>query len=447
MTSQPSNAVVVRVQYNPRPYMRPFHEDKRRFGVLVCHRRAGKTVAAINHLIRHILTCPLPQPRGAYIGPTFSQAKDIAWSYIKQFTAAIPGVKYQESELRVDFPNGGRIRLYGSENVDRLRGLYFDMAIIDEYASMKSDIWEHVVRPGLSDRKGKAFFLGTPKGKDQFYDIWRHALKHSDEWFTLMLKASQTGILPRSELEDNLALMDKHTYLREFECSFEVPGDNQFISRLEVDAALARSSHGLGPMLLGVDVARFGDDRTVIIARNGDIIEYIGVWQNLNVMRVAVQVSECIERFKPQMVFVDGVGVGGGVVDRLGSLGFSRVMDVNSGRGALDRGRYANLRAEMWVRMRLWLRERAALDRLTEYKKELADDLTSLTYDFDKRDRLVLESKDDLRSRGLPSPDLADALALTFAHRLAPPEIADVSARALQQAPMDNPLKDFMHAS
>lgn len=441
-----TDAMTVRVNYSPRLYMRGFHEDTRRFGVLVCHRRAGKTVAAINHLIRHILLCPLPQPRGAYIGPTFSQAKDIAWSYIKQFTASIPGVKYQESELRVDFPNGGRIRLYGSENVDRLRGLYFDMAIIDEYASMKSDIWEHVVRPGLSDRKGKAFFLGTPKGKDQFFDIWRYAQKNSHEWFTLMLKASQTGILPRSELEDNLALMDKHTYLREFECSFEVPGDNQFISRLEVDAALSRSSHGFGPMLLGVDVARFGDDRTVIIARNGDVIPYIGVWQNLNLMRTALQVSECIERFKPQMTFVDGIGVGAGVVDRLNSLGFSRIMDVNSGRGALDRGRFANLRAEMWVRMRLWLRERAGLKEMSEYTKELADDLTSLTYDFDKRDRLTLESKDDLRSRGLPSPDLADALALTFAHRLAPPEVMDISHRALNQAPMDNPLQDFMHA-
>ncbi len=435
----------VKISYTPRHFMRPFHETTKRFGVLVCHRRAGKTVAAINHLIRHTMTCPRPQPRGAYIAPTFSQAKDIAWSYLKQFTVGIPGVKFQESELRCDLPGGGRIRLYGSENVDRLRGLYFDMAVIDEYASMKPDIWEHVVRPGLSDRQGSCFFLGTPKGKDSFYDIWRHALKNKDEWFSLMLKASQTGILPKAELEDNLILMDKSTYLREFECSFEVAGDQQFISKLEVDTAFNREAHGFGPIVLGVDVARFGSDRSVIVVRNGDVIEYLGVWQNINLMRTAVQVAETIERFKPQMTFVDGVGVGGGVVDRLGSLGFSKIMDVNSGRAAFDRGRYSNLRAEMWGRMRVWLRERAALKGLSDFNRELADDLTSLNYDFDNRDRLKLESKDDLKARGLPSPDLADALALTFAHRMAPPDVVNLSRRTLNQAPMSDPLQEFTY--
>jgi hypothetical protein len=438
-----SSEVRVAVGYNPRSYMRPFHESGMRFGVLVCHRRAGKTVAAINHLVRHILRCPLPAPRGAYIAPTFAQAKDIAWSYLKTYTATIPGVKYHESELKVTFPNGGTIRLYGSENPDRLRGLYFDCVIIDEFASMQPDIWEHVVRPGLSDRKGSCYFLGTPKGKDQFYDIWRHALKNPGEWFALMLKASQTGILSIAELKDNLALMDKNTYMREFECSFEVAGDQQFISKLEVDAAFERSSHGTGPILIGVDVARFGTDRTVILVRNGDVIEYVGVWQNLNTMRTAIQVTEIFDRYKPQMVFVDGVGIGAAVVDRLNALGYSRLMDVNSGRAAMDRGRFMNLRAEMWSRMRTWIRERAALSSVKDHYKELSDDLTALNYDFDNRDRLKLESKDDLKARGLPSPDLADALALTFAHRMAPPDVIDMSYRALSAVDMVDPLAEF----
>lgn len=450
-SASPSRNIVgglkVKLSYSPRAYMRPLHNMNKRFAVLVCHRRAGKTLGAINHMVRHILLCEKPQARGAYIAPTFAQAKDIAWTYLKQFTQEIPGMKYQESELRADFPNGGRIRLYGAENPDRLRGLYFDIAVIDEYASMKPDIWEHVVRPGLSDRQGSAIFLGTPKGKDAFYDIWRHALKNPDEWFSLMLKASQTGILPKSELEANLALMDKNTYMREFECSFEVSGTNQFISILEVQAAMQRSAHGLGPLLVGVDPARFGDDRTVIVVRNGDIIQHISVYKNLNVMRVAAQTAEIIEQFKPQMAFVDGIGIGAGVVDRLGQLGFSRIMDVNSGRAAVDRNRYANLRAEMWGRMRVWLRERAGLANLSEYPKELQDDLTSLNYDFDNRDRMKLESKDDLRARGLPSPDLADALALTFAHRIAPPDIAGLPHYRLQQAPMIDPLSEFTHGA
>lgn len=435
--------LVVRIPYNMRKYMKQFHEDKRRFGVLVCHRRAGKTLAAINQMIKHVMRCDKPQPRGAYIAPTFAQAKDIAWTYLKQFTASIPGMKYQESELRADFPNGARIRLYGAENPDRLRGLYFDIVIIDEYASMKPEIWEHVVRPGLSDRQGSCFFLGTPKGKDAFYDIWRHALKHQDEWFSLMLKASQTGIIAKKELQDNLDLMDTNTYMREFECSFEVAGTNQFISISEVQKAYGRIGHGLGPITVGVDVARFGDDRTIILVRNGDTIENITVFQNINVMRTAFHTSEIIQKYKPQMTFVDGVGVGGGVVDRLNSLGYQKIMDVNSGRAAIEKNRYANLRAEMWGRMRIWIRERAALGDMPNYGKELQDDLTSLNYEFDNRDRMKLESKDDLRSRGLPSPDIADALALTFAHRMAPEDVAGLPSRVLNQVALVDPLAEF----
>ena len=143
------------------------------------------------------------------------------------------------------------------------------------------------------------------------------------------------------------------------------------------------------------------------------------------------------------MTFVDGIGIGAGVMDRLGSLGFSRIMDVNSGRAAVERNRYANMRAEMWGRMRVWLRERAALQGLTDYAKELQDDLTSLNYDFDQRDRMKLESKDDLRARGLPSPDLADALALTFAHRIAPPDVANMYSRTIKQVEMSDPLMEF----
>lgn len=217
--------LAIRIPYHPRPAFRGFHRTRKRFGVMVCHRRAGKTVSAMNRLIRSAMTCPLPNPRVAYVGPTFSQAKDIVWGYGKEYTRTIPGVRYFEYDLRIDLPNGGRIKLYGAENPDRLRGLYFDDVVFDEFASMSPTIWEDVVRPALTDRQGKAVFLGTPKGLDAFYDVWQYA-QTDDDWYCLdeypghVMRASETGILKPEELAAAFKLMDEAKYAREYECDF-----------------------------------------------------------------------------------------------------------------------------------------------------------------------------------------------------------------------------------
>jgi len=177
-------------------------------------------VACVNHLVRAALTCPLPDPRYAYIAPYYSQAKDVAWTYLKKFSAPIPGISVNESELRVDYPNGARVRLYGAENYDRMRGLYFDGIVPDEYGDMDPRAWPEVFRPALSDRRGWTLFIGTPKGKNHFYDLWT-AAGRDPAWFTLMLKASETGILPPEELADARKSMSEEQYEQEYECSFE----------------------------------------------------------------------------------------------------------------------------------------------------------------------------------------------------------------------------------
>src|SRR5690606_1646233 len=131
--------------------------------------------------------------------PYYAQAKDVAWSYLLRFTAPIPGIKSNESELRVDLPTGARIRLYGADNFDRLRGTYFDGVILDEYADMDPRAYSEVIRPALSDRQGWAVFIGTPKGRNSFWEIYDRATKDPD-WYHAMHKASETGIIPESEL-------------------------------------------------------------------------------------------------------------------------------------------------------------------------------------------------------------------------------------------------------
>lgn len=213
---------IIDLGYRSRKEFRPFHARKQRWACIVAHRRAGKTVACIMDLVDAALRCNKPNPRFAYIAPHFNQAKDVAWTYLKQYTAQLPNVGHHESELRVDLPNNGaRLRLYGADNYDRMRGIYLDGLILDEYGDMDPRAWPEVLRPALSDRQGWATFIGTPKGQNDFHDIWIKAKKNPAEWYTMMLRASETGIVDPKELEDARQSMTADQFSQEYECSFE----------------------------------------------------------------------------------------------------------------------------------------------------------------------------------------------------------------------------------
>lgn len=210
--------------YEPRPLQQKIHSLLRRFNVIVCHRRFGKTVLSINEMVDRGLRNTLKNPQYAYIAPTYGQAKRVAWDYLKEYTKLIPGVTVNEAELRVDIPRpaqGDRIRFYllGAENPGTLRGIYLDGALLDEYAEMDPTIWSQVLRPALSDRLGWVIFIGTPKGMNHFYEIYNTAKTNTD-WFTAVYKASETAIIPRTELEMARATMAEEEYEQEFECSF-----------------------------------------------------------------------------------------------------------------------------------------------------------------------------------------------------------------------------------
>jgi phage terminase large subunit len=211
----------VRLRIRPRGPFRDFLTTTSRWAIIVAHRRAGKTVACIQKLIKSAAECERTAGRFAYVAPFYAQAKDVAWGYLKQFLAGVPGAKFNEGELWVEFPhNGARIRLYGADNYDRMRGIYLDGVVIDEPADMDPRAWPEVIRPALSDRKGWATFIGTPKGRNGFWQIWELA-KESPDWFAAMFKASETGLLPEEELADARAMMTPEQFAQEFECSFD----------------------------------------------------------------------------------------------------------------------------------------------------------------------------------------------------------------------------------
>ena len=210
------------IPYKPRALQKILHGqiDKHRFSVIVLHRRAGKTVMAINHMLRAALTNKLLNPRYAFISPYRLQGKATAWDYIKQFANKIPGTKFNESELRCDLANGARITILGAENDQAIRGISLDGCVFDETQSIKPTIFPEVIRPALADRKGWCIFIGTPKGRNNFYQLYEQA-KKNPKWYACTYKASETDILDEEELQAAKDVMSKDLYEQEFECSFQ----------------------------------------------------------------------------------------------------------------------------------------------------------------------------------------------------------------------------------
>ena len=221
----PTQTVTIRL-----PALRPLQRElalaRRRFNVWVCHRRFGKSVLTLCLLLKDALENPRPQPRYAYIAPLYKQAKAIAWDYCKRLASQLPpGTTTNEAELRLDLPNGARLQLLGADNPDALRGIYLDGVVFDEYAQMVPRVWREIVRPALADREGWAIWIGTPWGRNHFYDLYTQAPPDAD-WHTALYRASDTGVIAPQELESARTQMSLEEYAQEFDCAWDaaIPG-------------------------------------------------------------------------------------------------------------------------------------------------------------------------------------------------------------------------------
>jgi hypothetical protein len=337
-----------------------------------------------------------------------------------------PGATIHEGELIVKFPNGSHVSLFGADNPDSLRGQYFSGLCLDELADMKSDTWGSIIRPALSDRKGWAYLIGTPRGLDAFHDFYQAARDgfvidgkrvKDPEWSAMMFRASDTNLIDPKELASARTTMSGAQFEQEFECSFAASSDNILIPLSLVSEACQRmvvlSEVQAAAKIIGVDVARFGDDRSVIVRRRGLACFEPKVFQGLDNMDLAARVAGEINAWSPDAVFIDS-GRGEGCIDRLRQLGYS-VIEVHFGGKPTDDA-YANKRSEMWDATAKWLKAGGAIPN----DQALKTDLCSPTYSFNAAGKMVLESKDQMKARGLRSSDVGDALALTFAMPVAP---------------------------
>ena len=413
----------VEIPYKPRKLWKEvIHPalDQRNRAVLVCHRRFGKTVGAINELIKKAVQNKLRSPQYAYIAPYRNQAKRIAWNYLLYYTGNVPDRKVNSSDLYVELPSrfrnspGARIYVMGADYPDALRGMYLDGVILDEFAQMRPELYGEVLVPALSDRNGFVYIIGTPKGQNAFYERYLTALK-DDSYFVCCYRADETGIIPAEKLEEMKREMTDTEIRQELLCDFTASASNIVIpidlvtesaNRMISDEEVADSVS-----IMGVDVARFGDDDTIITHRKGLACYPQIKLHGLNTMEVASAVASHYWRIKPDAIIVDAGAMGAGVIDRLRQMGMPNVMEVNFGGSAIDSNRYANIRAEMYFKVLAWLKAGGCIPNDTDLKSEL----TVTEYKYTQAGKIILQPKEQIKELTGRSPDRADSLALTFA--------------------------------
>ena len=415
-------ATTVSLDYAPRAWQRECHRNRKRFTVLALHRRAGKTELAIMELLDKALRFGRDLGLFFYVAPYLKQAKAIAWARLKQKVEPLQRrglVEINEGDLAVVFAhNGVTVRIFGGDNPDAMRGVRLDGCVIDEVAQIKPEVWNDIIQPALSDRKGWALFIGTPQGINLFSELYYRAEALPD-WHCARYTVFDTNAIDAEEVERLRRDMNETSFAREYLCDFTAAGDDQLISLADAEEAARRTLRPDdikdAPRILGVDPARFGDDRSVIFARQGLQAFAPAVFRGIDNMELAARVAAKIQDWKPDAVFIDS-GAGAGVIDRLRQLGHD-VVEVPFGGKATNPGLFLNRRAEMWFEVADWLRMGGAIPNDSALKQELATPI----YWYDAAGRRVLEPKDDIKKRlqGGGSPDLADALALTFAYPVA----------------------------
>ena len=391
-------------------------------GCVVWHRRAGKDSVALNLTARDMF-----RRVGSYwhLFPEQAQARRALWNGIDGQGRRIidqvfpPALRRRTNaqDMLIEMVNGSIWQMAGSDNYDRLVGSNPVGVVFSEWSLAHPEAWDYI-RPILVENGGWALFIYTPRGRNHAWTTYMNAL-NADDWFCELQSIDQTGLITGDQIEaERRAGMSDGKIAQEFYCSFEAEDDEQLIASDLVAAARGREvptfSHD--ERVIGVDVARFGDDQSVIYfrhGRDGAPIPYER-FSNMDTMQLAAKVADWIHKWLPDAVFVDDGGVGGGVVDRLHQLGFRSVHGVNFG-GTTDWAptgeKAANKRAEMWLTCRDWLARGSLPD-----DDRLAAELSVPNYSYTAQNEIQLERKQDMKKRGLPSPDIADALALTFAY-------------------------------
>lgn len=411
------------IDFEPRPAQMLILKrlDAYRFVVAVCHRRLGKTLLAVNWLIREAFASLTPGYRGYYFCSTQKQAKIVSWQYFKNALTNLERiglVHFNETELRIDLPNEGKIYLGSAESIENYRGIYIDRIVLDEVASWVNSKYAYgeVLRPAMADRQAHALIIGTVKSLDQFYEFYQFGVSTNPDfkdWVTIDLKASQTGIIPEDELRQIKAVIGIAAYNREFENDFFAEIPDVLVTAQEVLEAQNREIDerliSLSDVIVGIDIGLISDP-SIIAVRQGRKVRPLIVVPSTDPMENASKISRHLKTIHPQPKVIYGdAGQGMAVLSRLRDLGHTNIIDIFFG-GASDEENCFNKRAAMAYRFKQFLREgQIPVDDM------LLQEAVNLHLDEDPNRKVRLVKKRKIRDIIGRSPDRLDSVMLTFA--------------------------------
>lgn len=295
-----------------------------RFKVLIWHRRARKTTTAINELVKqaHLTVGPY-----WHLFPTYREAKDAIWRDPNMLFGIIPKqliAKTNESELIVYFKNGSYIQLMGADDPDRLRGAGPKGIVLDEYDTMKNDVWP-VVEPILRANGGWAWFVGTPKGKQKLYDLYNRGQDLGNkEWKSWLLKASKSGIVPLDQLDESRKTMPVSLYNQEWECEFLEGEGSVFRNVRDILNSEPKQSEEGHMYVMGLDLAKVQDWTVVTIydrATNKQVLQ--DRFQTLEWPFQKKKIEALAKQYNNARVILDATGIGDPIADDLIRAGLS----------------------------------------------------------------------------------------------------------------------------
>jgi hypothetical protein len=362
--------------------------------------------------------------------PTKHQLEDVLWPEARKWQAGMlepwkSAVRITSDKISVEgLPGYAAARTARKDNPEALQGFHAGemLFVIDEASGIDDRIFE-VARGALSTPNARVVMTSNPTRTTGFF--YRAFHIHRDRWKTLTFSCEDSPMVSPEyvkEMEDEYGRESDIFRVRVLG-EFPSGGDLQFIAAAAAEAAMERSYpdsvYAKSPRVLGVDVAAYGGDRNVIVERQGLFAHILWQARECETATVAGEVARLWKERKCQAAFVDAAGVGFGVASNLRDLGFSPFA-VQFGAAASDTRQFKNKRAECWSLMKDWIAKDGGWLNGGEFAEHIKDDLTGPDYQFDMQGRLQLERKEDMRKRGVSSPDFADALALTFALPVAP---------------------------
>lgn len=425
-----SNQVKVPHNFSCRPYQVPIwnaivKEGKNR-AVVVWHRRSGKDKTFIN-----ILTTKMCQRRGVYYYflPTYGQGRKILWDGMDKsgfkFLDHIPSdliVKKNDTEMKIEIVNGSILQVVGTDNFDSIMGTNPIGCVFSEYSLQDPKAWEFI-RPILLENDGWAIFNFTPRGQNHAKDLYDMA-RMNDDWFCQLLTVNDTTdhdckrLITDDMLDaERLSGMSETLIQQEYYCNFLHSTSNILIPFDVIrEAQLRQIEYDHGLKIGGLDVARFGDDSTVLVVRMGGMPFFIDKWQKQDGAETVRRVLDLYSQRKFDCLCVDSIGLGATVADMLRDKHLFPVYDVNVSESASDSERFSRLRDELWWRAREWFYERKCKLPAIKYIDELVSDLSKITYDYMKgSEKVKVMSKADMKVLMGHSPDVGDAFMMTFA--------------------------------